>query len=629
MKPFTVGPWRVHPTEGTLTRGDEQRRLQPKVMQVLLCLVRRPGQLLTREELLQDVWGDRAVSDEPLTRCIAELRKALGDSGGDQAFVETFPKRGYRLVAPVGLPDAAEHDRVTGDTSSTGVLPTRRKVRPLTLGVAGAVLLALFLVIFPPRPDERTDGGDTAVTLQPRPSTAIVVLPFTDLSADGTEAYFADGISEELTGLLARVPGLRVISRRSAFSFRGQNVGMQTIVERLGVTHVLEGSVRRDGDDVRIAAQLIDARADDHLWSETYERTLDDIFDTQEEIAVRVVEQLRITLLGDAPTVPADDPEAYALVLRARYLSGQLAPGSMANAGTLFREALAIDPDYAAAWTGLANVYMRQVGQGLLPNDTGYDMARSAAAKALEIDPNNAEALRSLAWIAQVHEKNIAAAARYYERALNIEPTNVAGAAHLAAGLGRLDLAITLQEYDNARDPVSAVGTTNLGLYLQRAGRFDEAIDSLRTTLALSPDYIGAHYFLGTSLLLNGAFESALEEMRRETFEVYRLLGLVTTHHALGEQALSDEALDALIAGYEHEWAYNIAYVLAYRGEADRAFEWLEKAVAYNDPGLAEIAAQPLFSNIESDPRWLPFLERVGKSPEQLAAVRLEVQLPE
>jgi TolB-like protein/Tfp pilus assembly protein PilF len=452
------------------------------------------------------------------------------------------------------------------------------------------------------------------------------------MSDDASNEYFSDGISEELLNLLTKVPELRVISRSSAFSYKGKQIDIPTIAAQLNVAHVLEGSVRKAGNQVRITAQLIEARSDTHLWSETYERTLDDIFATQDDIAARVVEQLKLTLLGNAPTIQATDPEAYALVLQARYLDRQRTPDAFENAITLYEQALAIDPDYAAAWAGLASVYTRQAGQGLRPYEEAFTLAREAASQSLTLDPAYAPAYRNLGWIAQDYDRDFVAAARHYERALAMEPANtdiIGSAATMAASLGRLDQAIALAEYAVAHDPVNPIAIARLGLTYRDAGRLDEAIASFRTTLTLSPGYIGGQNFIGTALLLKGEPESALAAMQKEVSEAWRLIGLVVAHHALGQAAASDAALATLIEKYEKQWAYNIAYVLAFRGEADRAFEWLDQAVAYNDPGLAEIATEPLFANIRSDPRWLPFLESIGKSPEQLAAIEFKVTLPE
>jgi tetratricopeptide (TPR) repeat protein len=267
----------------------------------------------------------------------------------------------------------------------------------------------------------------------------------------------------------------------------------------------------------------------------------------------------------------------------------------------------------------------------LRPFDEGYQLALEVANKALAIDPEYAPAYAQLGRIASVYDNDLAAAARYLERALDLEPANLdilGNAASLAQDLGRLDEAIALNEYVVARDPVNDGGHFGLGVLYAQAGRPDEAIAAYRTALSLNPERMVTQSYIGLALLLNGEPEAALTAVQQEVAEVWRLIGLAMAYHALGQAAESDAALTKLIEEHEQGWAYNIAYVLAFRGEADRAFEWLDKAVQYNDPGLAGIPGAILFANIQDDPRWLPFLESIGRSPEQLAAIEFEVPLP-
>ena len=527
----------------------------------------------------------------------------------------------YQLTAQ-GLKRTHEVDADASITRSTG--------RKLDFIIIGALVLALGYFVWerqqvPTAPLQETAEGTPAFK-------AIAVLPFVNLSNDPEQEFFSDGISEELLNALVKVEGLRVTSRTSAFAFKDKDIAIPDLAAALGVQYVLEGSVRRDAGQVRITAQLIDVETDSHLWSETYERTLDDIFATQDEIAAKVVEQLKITLLGDAPMVQAADPEAYVLVLQARYLNQQFTSDAIEKSIALFEQALAIDPDYAAAWAGLAAGYIIQASRGLRPFDEGFRLAREVASRALALDPAYAPAHESLAGIAMLYDGDLAAAARHYERALAIEPANtdiITGAANMAANLGRLDQAIALAEYAAARDPVNPRGVDRLGLYYLYAGHLDEAIASLRTALALSPGSLGSDYLINTALVLKSEPEVALEVIQKETSGTRRLYGLVVAYHALGQTAASDAMLAELIEKYEKDSAYNIAYLLAFRGEADRAFAWLNKAVVYNDPGLSQIAVWPLFANIHDDPRWLPFLKSIGKSPEQLAAIEFNVTLPE
>jgi TolB-like protein/Tfp pilus assembly protein PilF len=460
---------------------------------------------------------------------------------------------------------------------------------------------------------------------------SIAVLAFENMSGDPEQEYFSDGISEELLNLLARIPELKVISRTSAFSYKGKDMRLTDVARELNVAHILEGSIRKTGNQIRITAQLIETQSDTHVWSRTYDRTLDDIFATQDEIAAKVVDELKITLLGDLPIVEETDPEAYALVLEARYLSRQGSPEDWQDAIALIEQALLIDPSYAAAWDALASIYVNQADNSVRPPDEGYALARKAANQALALDPSYARAHARLGWIATHHQGDLAGAARHYEQALALEPTNtgiIFSAASLAESLGRLGMTIALEDYALARDPLDPVAHNNQGDSYLSVGRFDDAIASFHTALALSPSYVGAKYRVGVAFLLKGEPESAMTSMEQEGFEAWQLIGLAMAHHALDQTSASDSALSKLIQKYEQDAAYNIAYVFAFRAEADRAFEWLRKAVNYNDPGLAEIANEPLFANIKSDPRWATFLESVGKAPEQLAAIEFNVTLP-
>ena len=460
---------------------------------------------------------------------------------------------------------------------------------------------------------------------------SIAVLPFTDLSANQDQTYFSDGIAEELLNLLTRVPGLRVISRTSAFSFKGKEVAMPDIARQLNVANVLEGSVRTSGNTVRITAQLIEARSDTHLWSQTWDRELGDLFAVQDEIAAAVVTQLKIELLGETPKTKKEDPAAYALYLKARALTRQFTPEGFAQSITLYQQALAIDPGYAAAWDGLARNYTNETGYGLRPVPEGTRLARDAAEKALALDPDYAPAYDTLGWIAKSYDGDLAASARYYEHALALAPGDtviLASAAVLALDLGRLDEATMLSEHVVAQDPINPISVNNLAYAYLFAGRVDEAIASLQTTRQLAPEMIGVAYWLGMALLVKHEPEAALAEIQKEGDEGWRLFGLTMAYHDLGRHAESDAALAEAIAKYEQDSAYNIAYVLAYRGEVDRAFEWLDKAVAFQDPGLSEVAVQPLFAKLKSDARWPAFLRKLGKAPDQLAAISFKVTLP-
>lgn len=463
---------------------------------------------------------------------------------------------------------------------------------------------------------------------------SIAVLPFVNMSDDASNEYFSDGISEELMNLLAKIPELRVAARTSSFSLKNKDLQISEVGEILNVAHVLEGSVRKSDNRLRITAQLIQTADGFQLWSETYNHTLDDIFATQEEIAGAVVAQLKITLLGRAPEVKEADPNAYPLFLQARYLASQGTASAFEQAIALYQQALDIAPDYAAAWAGLSDAYRKQTQRGLRQYEEGFSLAREAAEKALAIDPRNAKAHASLGWLALAVDGDLALAAGHFERALELEPTNpdmLSYAAFLVMLLGRQDEAIALMEYVVARDPVNADSHHQLAKQYLWAGRLDDVIAALDIALKVSPGRISANWAMGVALLLKGENEAALKAMQQEDDEDagWRLAGLILVYHALGQKAESDAALAEMISTQEQIAAYNIAYILAFRGEADRAFEWLDKAVHYKDPGLIELTVQPLFANIHADPRWVPFLEKIGMSPTQLNAIEFEVTLPE
>ncbi len=460
---------------------------------------------------------------------------------------------------------------------------------------------------------------------------SIAVLSFVNMSDDASNEFFSDGLAEELINMLAKIPGLRVTSRSSAFSYKGKDFKIADVGRELNVSNVLEGSVRKAGNQVRITAQLIKVDGDVHLWSETFDRSLDNIFAIQDEIAAAVVAHLKVTLLGDAPMVRETDPEAYALYLQGRHLSHRNTAGALEQAFTLLRQALVIDPDNAAAWVELGALYAHQLNLGLRPIAEGYTLSREAINKALAIDPEFAPAHGSLGMIAMFYDNDLAAAAQHFERALLLEPANsdiIANSAILTALLGRLDESIALAKFVVARDPVNPSAHSGLGVLYAFAGRWDESIASYSTALTLSPGRGGAHYHVGIALLFKGELNAALEAMQLEDSS-WGMIGLPLAYHALGRAGESEAALAELIEQYEQGAAFNIAYVLAYRGEADRAFQWLDKAVQYKDSGLAQIRDTHLFANIHDDPRWLPFLERIGKSPEQLAAIEFKVSLPE
>jgi serine/threonine protein kinase/Tfp pilus assembly protein PilF len=460
---------------------------------------------------------------------------------------------------------------------------------------------------------------------------SIAVLPFVNMSSDKEQEYFSDGISEELLNLLAKIPQLRVIARTSSFSFKGKEVSIADIARKLQVAAVLEGSVRKSGDTVRITAQLIRASDSAHLWSETYDRKLDDIFKVQDEIAATVVDKLKLTLLHAAPTAKPIDPEAYQLLLQAKFFADQSTAAGRVQAIKLYKQALAIAPDSARVWEGLARTYVAQASFAERPPAEGYRLGREAANKAIAIDPTSAMPHAHLGRIAAEGGGDLVGAAEQYQRAVDLDPTNLNvlnAAGNFLVFLNRLDEASAIFAYRAAHDPENPVGQANLGITACNAGHWDQAIEALRKALSLSPSLSGAHFTIGLALLGKGDAIGALKEMQAEPVELARIVGLPLAYEALGRRAESDAALAKLIATHGKDQAPSIASVYAYRGDADHAFEWLDKGAKIHDPALSTVAVDPFFRKIHDDPRWLPFLRKIGKAPEQLAAIKFHVAVP-
>jgi len=460
---------------------------------------------------------------------------------------------------------------------------------------------------------------------------SIAVLPFVNMSRDEENAYFADGLSEELLNVLAKIRGLRVASRTSAFSFKGKDVDIPTVAQKLNVATVLEGSVRKSGKRVRITAQLIEVASDSHLWSETYDRELDDIFAVQDDIAQSVVKELRAALLPEtaqpaasnaaaaevrkAATGRSDNPEAFQLYLQGKFFGERITQADSDKAIDLFRQALAIDPNFALAWAGLSHIYQLQAGYGFSQIGEGFERAREAAQSALRLAPDLAEGHIALGNVLGGHDWNFTAAEASFRRALELAPGDanvLRTTAVLARILGRVDEALELTRKAVALDPLSAPTHRQAAMVAVMCERFDEAAVSFQLALDLAPTAGLNHAFLAVTRLFQGRTEEALSLAGAESHDVFRNLAFAMVHHALGHAAESDAALQALIDGFGWTAAYQIAEAYAYRNELDKAFEWLERAYAQRDPGATYTATDVILRPMHSDPRWQPFLQKMG-----------------
>ena len=450
-------------------------------------------------------------------------------------------------------------------------------------------------------------------------AASIAVLPFVNMSRDEENEYFADGLSEELLNLLAKIGGLRVASRTSAFFFKGKDIDIPSVAKKLNVATILEGSVRKSGKRVRITAQLIDVTTDSHLWSDTYDRELDDIFAVQDDIAQAVVTELRGALLAKtgvkaAATGRTENAMAHQLVLQGRFYLERMTQADVARAMQLFQQATAADPHYAMAWVGLSRAYWSEAGYGWRPVREGFEKAREAARRAIEVAPDLAEAHVALGNVLMSYDWDWKGAMAEFERAIALAPASVEAIRSYSGTLGllgRQDEALELLRKAVALDPLNWTSHRLMGLRCAIYGRLEEGEKALRTALDLNPTQGLANTFMATIRIFQGEPADALQWANREVLPDFKLLGVALAEHALGHREASDRAMEALIAGHGESAAYQIAEACAARGEVDRSFEWLERAYVQRDPGLAHTNTDPHFKALRGDPRWRPFVEKM------------------
>jgi len=449
-------------------------------------------------------------------------------------------------------------------------------------------------------------------------NASIVVLPFADLSPGKDEEYFSDGLTEQLINELARIPGLNVVARSSAFQFKGKTVDPRTLGRKLNVANILEGSVSREGNRLRIRAELTKAADGFQLWSESYDRQISDIFAVQDEIARAVARelQLKLTAANRAPltTTAVTTPDVYEAYLEGRYFARRHQSGDMDKALAYADQATKLDPRYAPAWALRSQIFSELSQGGLIDNVEGYRKARESAQTAIALDPTLAEAYLALALIQRNYDWDWAGAEDNFAKATKIDPGNAAVylyRAVLTARLGRFDEAIELEKKSIALDPEHLRGYRTLGATLYDAGRYAEAQAALQKAVELSPQSPLTHYYRGVVLLAQDRPDQALPEMQQEGFEPWRLPGEALAYYAAGRRRESDDALNALITKYQKGAAYQIAQVYAYRKENDEAFVWLERAYRQRDAALPDLKIDPLLKTLHQDPRYTELLNKM------------------
>jgi TolB-like protein/Flp pilus assembly protein TadD len=460
---------------------------------------------------------------------------------------------------------------------------------------------------------------------------SIAVLPFASRSRDEEDECFADGLADELLNVLAKIRGLRVAARTSSFQFKGGQEDLAAIGRKLNVATLLEGSLRRSGKRVRITVQLVKVADGFHLWSETYDRTLDDIFAVQDDIAQSVVKELRGTLLGAAPDSKTsgevraevaaaaqgrgDNPEAHRLFLQARYFVNRLAHEDVRRGIALLHQALALEPDHALAWAYLSWAEMiiaTSSNQGLV---AGIARAREAASRALALGSGLAESHLAMGWIQLWYDFDWKGAEASVHRALEVAPGNVEvvrASAMVALLFGRYEEALSHCQRSLEQDPLSVVGYGVLGRVYHAMERFPEAEAAFRKTLEISPEATLMHSLLAFALDAQGRHAEAEAEVEKEAVEWARLFGQGVVYATGGRDDDSRKALERLIQIGADTAAYQIAMIHAARGEPDAAFEWLERAYAQRDSGVAFLRTHTLMRPLHPDPRWGPFVAKLG-----------------
>jgi TolB-like protein/Tfp pilus assembly protein PilF len=450
---------------------------------------------------------------------------------------------------------------------------------------------------------------------------SIAVLPFADVSPAKDQEYLSDGLAEQLINDLAKVPGLKVIGRSSSFQFKDRSEDARDVGRKLAVANVLEGTVRREGDHVRITTELIKADDGFQLWSQTYDREINDIFAVQDEIARAATEALQPKLLegNGQPVASASrstNPEAYQAYLEARYFAGRGASKEDLDKALAYTDtAIKLDGRYAPAWAFRASVQNTMATVSLTDVTEGFRRARDDAERAIVLDPTSASAYLALANTQIFYDWDWDSATTCLTKAATLEPgdSDVFGLRSLLSALmGNLDEAVKLGEQAVSLDPLDNIPRLQLGYRLYVASRYDEAQAELQKALDLNPRAPFVHFVLGKVLIAEAKPQQALAEIGKESSEWGKLTGQALVYHALGREQDSTAALAELIAKHDTDSAFQIAEVYAFRGEPNRAFEWLERAYKQRDSGLPEIKTDPLFKSLRHDSRYTVLLKRMN-----------------
>jgi len=603
---FTVGEWTVLPELNSLERNGRMVRLEPKVMQVLMVLCEHCGHVVSKEQIFHRVWSDTFVSDEVLTRAASELRKVFEDSPQQPKYIQTIPKGGYRLVATVVREPANRKDWYSENW------------RMLT--AATAVLLLAAVASFYTLKAKRLGASKAAIT-------SLAVLPLANLSGDPEQEYFADGMTEELITDFARIGTLRVISRTSVMGYKGKNKPLPEIARELNVDVIVEGTVQRSGGRVRIAAQLIDARNDQHLWTGSYERDLREVLVLQDEVASRIAEEISVKLTPEeqeharASGAHPIDPEAHEAYLQGLYFWNKLTENDVKKSIGYFERAIQLAPDYAPAYSALAFSYTLLASEELAPSRENYAKAKELALKAIALDENRADAHAALGFILCYGDWDWHAAEVQFKRANALEPNGDVGH-HVYAlylgDMGRTEEAISEMKKSLTMDPLSVLTLKNLGLLYAQAGQPEKAIEQFRKILELDPKSVDAHGSLGRVYSLQGKHTQAIAEWREAKTlsgdSPWNIIGLGRAYAAAGKSREAQEMLEEVkrLSRRQYVAPYGMASFYAYLGDKKQTLFWLEKALDEHNDALVSLKVDPDFASLRNDSHFREILRRIG-----------------
>jgi TolB-like protein/DNA-binding winged helix-turn-helix (wHTH) protein/Tfp pilus assembly protein PilF len=635
------GEFELEPKSGELRKAGLPVKLQPQPLRVLVLLASNPGELVTREEIQQAIWEGVTFVDfeHGLNFCIKQIRAALGDNAQAPHFIETLPRRGYRFIAPVDqnskntsqfVATPARNDSTTAQTLGARASIEEHLFAPRSrIARAAALAIVLLLIV----------GGYAArrfLAGSPVPSRGKVmlgVMPFANLSGDPEQEYFSDGMTEEL---IAQLGGLRpaklgVIARTSAMTYKRGNRDIRQIGSELKVDYVLEGSVRREGDRVRITAQLIQVSDQTHLWSESYERSTQNTLAVQSDVARNIVLALALELLPGERTSKAADasipPEGlvpedgYDAFLKGRYLWNKGRSDDVEKSIGFYNQALELAPTYAPALAGLADSYILLGMYYTIPPIDAYSKAKPAATRAIELDGGLAETHTALGTILFRFDWDWSAAEAEFKRAIELNPSY--GRAHhdyawFLVALERFDEAVTEIKRAQELDPLSPLANSDVGWVYLRARRYDEAINQIERTLELEPEFASAQACLERAYRLKGMNREAVDSARKSMIRS----GATPRELAALEKGDSEEAMRSVLrwrlkkseetARNRPSSPYRLAAQHAELGEVDAAFEWLERAFKERDSELVSLKVDPAFDGVRSDARYASLLRRIG-----------------